>query len=120
MPKTTVWTPNGVIEREANEEELAAIEQLKTPRPLPLSTRLENILRGAGQQLADDPNPSAEVVALVQQIMGIDSQLSKVSERFGGDTPLYRAAAKDALTKLGVLPADLEPARLAMLDECEV
>lgn len=93
------------------------------PRPVvkvPLSTRLENILKGAGQQLAAEPNPTPELVALVQSIMAIDAQLSKISDRFGGDTPLYRAAAKDALTKLGELPPDLEPARQAMLAECEV
>lgn len=44
MPKTTVWTPSGVIERDANEEELGVIEKLKTPRPLPPDLQAQQLI----------------------------------------------------------------------------
>jgi len=84
-----------------------------------LSARLEAILKEAGQVLAAEQNPSPELLALVDGIMTIDTKLSNLSNRFGGDSALYKAAAIAYLNSLGVLPENLEPARLAMLDECE-
>lgn len=100
----------------------AELEQLY-PRPvvvLPLSTRLEAILKDAGQVLAAEQNPRPELLALVDSIMTIDTKLSNLSNRFGGDSALYKAAAIAYLNGLGVLPDNLEPARQAMLAECEV
>lgn len=119
MPRVTEWTPAGIVERDANAEELAAIEQAKQPRPLPLSTRLERILNQYGATISAIPNPDASLLTLVDAIMTIDNKLSAIASRFGGNSELYRAAAVSYLTQLGELPPELEPARQAMLIECD-
>ncbi len=86
----------------------------------PLSIRLEAILQQSSDAVASDPNPSPELLILVDAIMGIDNKLSAIANRFGGDSPLYKSAALQYLTALGELPASLEDARQAMINECRV
>ena len=86
----------------------------------PLSTRLEAILQQSSDLVASNPAPGVELLALVDAIMGIDNKLSAIANRFGGDSPLYKAAAVQYLTALGELPAGLEDARQAMINECRV
>ena len=91
----------------------------REPIPEPLSSRLSALLKGAGQQLASDPNPQPETLQLVDAVMTINGKLKNIAEDFGGDTPLYRQAALGYLNALGQIPdPSLEQARQAMIVEC--
>lgn len=46
MPKVTVWTPNGIIERDADSDEIAAIKQVKkfATTPLDIQRRINDLV----------------------------------------------------------------------------